>query len=554
MRPARVDPDGQPARVVERRRRSIGGALRDRRGTQLTSRRVVQVLALVGTWFVCALIAGTLIFLTSSRDIVLASHDAELRPDLGGQAVLRTGPVLPDVRIDTGTVIGVEIKLGKTDAASTSELVERYALLGGQPEGQIDRVTEVVQDMMVDAALRGAVLGLLPVAIWLLLGPRRRRDLRHSVGLPQAMLGIVLGVLVSLALWQPWQTGVDAGDDDTEWMPLADLLGTGVPLPEGLTSVQVSGDLTTSQTRRLIESAVDTYDTSQEFYADAAERAESLPLREPEEDETVVVFVSDRHDNIGMDPVARAIGDAAGATGVFDGGDDTSTGSTWEAFSLDSVSAAFDGLDRWAVAGNHDHGDFVQDYLADQGWTMLDGEVVTGPGDSTLLGVPDPRSSGLGNWRDETGLTFGDVEDRLADEACATEERLSTMLVHDANLGREALARGCVDLVLGGHTHVRSGPERIEGVNGESGYRYTTGTAGGAAYAIALGSKPRRAADVSLVTYRDGRPVGIQWVTLQTDGSYQTGPYVPLTFGDPEDAEDTEDTEDTDSSDADANN
>jgi hypothetical protein len=253
-------------------------------------------------------------------------------------------------------------------------------------------------------------------------------------------------------------------------------------------------------------------------------------VRTPEDGETVVVFVSDRHDNIGMDPVARAIGDAAGATAVYDGGDDTSTGSTWEAFSLDSVSSAFDGLDRWAVAGNHDHGTFVHDYLADHGWTMLDGEVVDGPGDTTLLGVDDPRSSGLGNWRDETGLTFSEVEDRLADAACAAEDRLTTILVHDANLGRTALERGCVDLVLGGHTHVRAGPQRVTGPDGEIGYRYTTGTAGGAAYAIALGSKPRRAADISLVTYADGKPAGIQWVTLQTDGRFETGPWVELTF------------------------
>jgi len=55
---------------------------------------------------------------------------------------------------------------------------------------------------------------------------------------------------------------------------------------------------------------------------------------------------------------------------------DTSTGEEWEAFSLDSVTEAFDGYDRFGVAGNHDHGSFVTDYLADRGWTMLGGSVV----------------------------------------------------------------------------------------------------------------------------------------------------------------------------------
>ncbi len=68
------------------------------------------------------------------------------------------------------------------------------------------------------------------------------------------------------------------------------------------------------------------------------------------------------------------------------------------------------------------------------------------------------------------------------------------------------------------------------GPEGQRGWTYTTGTTGGAAYAIALGSKPRRAADVSLVTYRAGRPAGVQWVTLQTDGTFTTGAWVALRY------------------------
>ena len=159
----------------------------------------------------------------------------------------------------------------------------------------------------------------------------------------------------------------------------------------------------------------------------------------PRTGETVALLVSDRHDNIGMDRVARAIGDAVGAEVVLDAGDDTSTGAPWEAFSLDSLAGAFEDWDRFGVAGNHDHGTFVSTYLADQGWTMLDGEAVEAPWGGTLLGVDDPRSSGLGSWRDESGLSFTEVGERLADAACAAAEdgeRVSTVLVHDANLGR----------------------------------------------------------------------------------------------------------------------
>lgn len=452
--------------------------------------------------------------------------------------MVHTGPVLPDVRVDSPGFLGVDIRLGKTDAQSTDELIQRYAAIAGQPEGQIAKVTDALRDMAVSAALRGGVLALPPVVGWALVGAARRRELARRVHTPHVVLGIVATVLVGLALWQPWTGDDDVVEEDRQWMPLAEFLGPDVPLPAEADGVEVSGDVTTAQTRRLIESAIDTYDTSKAFYATAAERAADLGLRTPVEGDTVVAFVSDRHDNIGMDPVARAIADAAGATAIFDGGDDTSSGNTWEAFSLDSVTEAFDGFDRWGVAGNHDHGEFVHSYLADHGWTMLDGEIVEGPGGTTLLGVDDPRSSGLGNWRDETGLSFEEVGTRLADAACAAEDRVDTMLVHDAHLGDEALQRGCVDLVIGGHLHVRVGPERIVGENGEVGYRYTTGTAGGAAYAIALGSKPRRPAEVSLITYRGGRPVGVQWVTLQTNGAYETGGYVPLHL--PEDPPDVQ--------------
>src|SRR3546814_12029601 len=96
------------------------------------------------------------------------------------------------------------------------------------------------------------------------------------------------------------------------------------------------------------------------------------------------------------------------------------------------------------------------------------------------------------------------------------------------NMADQALARGCTDLVVAGHVHVVSGPTAFEGSNGEVGYRFRNGTSGGAAYAVAVGSKLRRAADISLITYRDARPVGIQVVTLQTNGGFEVEEWTEL--------------------------
>ena len=50
----------------------------------------------------------------------------------------------------------------------------------------------------------------------------------------------------------------------------------------------------------------------------------------------------------------------------------------------------------------------------------------------------------------------------------------------------------------------------------------------GAAYALAIGSKLRRDAMCTFVTYRDGRPVGIQPVTVRTTGSLSVADYFGL--------------------------
>jgi hypothetical protein len=499
------------------------------------SRRAFVGTSYVVTWLLLAFACSTAVFLHSSRETTLASHDAVIRPDLSGHVVLLTGPVLPDVRVPSGSRFGVNVTLGKTDAPSTEDLVDRYALIASQPEGPEARVREVLGDLVVDAAVRGGALALLPIVVWLLIGQHRRRLLFARARMPRTIALLATVGFVAVVVAQPWANHETRLDSEEEWQPLATFLGPDVPLPPELDEVEVRGDVTTSQTRRLIESAVGTYDEGKTFYRAAAEAAADLDLREAGEGETVVLLVSDRHDNIGMDRVARAVGDAAGAEAVFDAGDDTSTGSTWEAFSLDSLDAAFDdgpyADSKWAVTGNHDHGAFVGDYLSDHGWTMLDGEAVDGPAGTRLLGVGDPRSSGLGSWRDESGLSFDEVGDRLADAACQADkdgDRITTILVHDANMGDAALERGCTDLVIGGHLHVQSGPTEATGENGAVGYSYTTGTTGGAAYAIAVGAAIRRPAGITLLTYADGHPVGVQPVTLDTDGTFTVGDYVEL--------------------------
>lgn len=495
--------------------------------------RLLGIVLGVAVWAALALAIASVIFAGSERTVDLASHEATISPDFSGDVVLRTGPVLPDLRAPSGSRLGLEIELGKSDTTSLQELTARYAAIASQPEGQVAVVVRSVRTMAWAALVQGAVLAALPFVLWVLVGHDRRLALLARLPSAQGVIVVLLVLLVVAVLVAPLSWGRHESLPE-DWTPLSDYVGDAVPLPDEARGVEIMGDATTLETKRLVASAVSSYQQGQAFYSKAADDAATLDLRAPEDDETVAVLVSDRHLNVGMDAVARAIGDRAGATAVLDAGDDTSTGERWEAFSLDSVSAAFDDLDqRWAVAGNHDNGTFVRSHMTELGWRYFDGEVLDGPGGSRILGVDDPRSSGLGNWRDEEGLTSAEVAERLTEAACdadADGDRVGTLLVHDADFGDQALERGCVDLVVGGHVHVEEGPTAVTAADGRVGWTYTVGTTGGAAYAIAIGSKLRRAANVALITYREGRPVGIQSVTLQTNGRYDVGAWTELTY------------------------
>jgi Calcineurin-like phosphoesterase len=485
-------------------------------------------------WAVIAVPVAVYGFLHDSRTTVLASHDATVSPTLDGWATIDLGAYLPNVRYPTGHPLGVDVEIGKTNVDNYDQLLERYALIASQPDGQIGKVDDLLVGMAWSNAFLGALVGLVGPGLWLLLGSSRRRELitatrtRHVV-----IAGLTAVAVVAVSASRPWAPDDEVTSADEEWRPIAEFLPS-ADIPAEASALEVQGGLITTGSRRLIESAFDTYRTSREFYAELADEAPALAaeLRQPEEDETVVLLVADRHDNVGMDQVARAIGDAGGATVLFDAGDDTSTGEQWEEFSLDSLTEHFEDYDeRYVALGNHDEGSFVGDHLDDKGFTVLSGEPVTTGDDILLLGAPDPRSSGLGNWRVESGTTMVEQEELLAETACESRDagrRIATMLVHDTSLGEEALERGCVDLVVGGHLHSQVGPERVVGPDGEVGYTYTSGTSGGAAYAFALGSKLRRDAQVALITYREGHPVGIQAVDIITTGRYQVQPYVEL--------------------------
>jgi hypothetical protein len=490
---------------------------------------------LVAVWLLVALPTAAALFLNGSRTIVLAGHDAVVSPSLDGWATLDLGPYLPNLRYPSGSRLGAHIDLGKTTAGSYQVLIQRYAFIASQPQAQIRKVRGALTDLAVDSAVDGALIGLAGPGLVLVVGRRRWAELRKRVGglsLRGAAVGAAGVLVVGVVAVRPWDRGDEPVEKDT-WQPLASTLPE-VKVPAEAKPLQIESGLMTNGTRRLVASAVGSYRKSVTFYHQLTDLAPEIAgrLHTPAEGERVGLLVSDRHDNVGMDPVAHAIAKEGHASFLLDAGDDTSTGSAWEAFSMESLAQSFDDLDpRFSVAGNHDHGSFVTKQADHLGFTTLTGKVVDGPDGMRILGVSDPRSSGLGIWRDARGISFAEQESRLADLACehdADDDRIDVLLVHDANSGREALSRGCVGAVLAGHLHVQVGPTAVPGSNGKVGWTYTNGTTGGAAYALAIGSKLRREAEVTLVTFRNGRLVGLQPVSITTIGTFRVAPYISL--------------------------
>jgi hypothetical protein len=228
-----------------------------------------------------------------------------------------------------------------------------------------------------------------------------------------------------------------------------------------------------------------------------------------------------------MDPVAKAIALRARARLLLDLGDDTSNGGSWERFSINSLAREFRGFRVVSIAGNHDQGPNVLDAMRESRFRILSGRPVDVAG-IRFLGASDPRSSGLtaGYTGDESDniAAIGAQDAQLTRVACR-DGRVAVLMVHSAASAKKASRSGCIDLVLSGHLHRQVGPDRVRGANGRFTTTLTTGSTGGAVYAFALGSKLRRPAQVTVVTFGKGRPIGLQPVTFVPGGTIDVEKY-----------------------------
>lgn len=502
----------------------------------------LKVVALTLIALVVGVLTALGTFEQSSRHVVIGAHNATVEPRFDGYATIDAGPLFPGVRVPSGQPfgLGVSIDLGDSQVSNLDQLIARDAVIASQPEGEVAKVASTVGGMAVDAALRGlgaAVLALLLVVLaWKAVGPERRAALRARADSPtrkQVVVGIAAGAtgLASLVLVAvPEQPQAAADVTHVKWSALKAVVPD-IPADKVLNKVEISQGAASKGGTALIESGVKTYRTSVAFYGKLATQAGAAKVRTPAKGETTALVVTDRHDNIGMDPVARAIAERAKASMLIDLGDDTSNGGKWEAFSINSLAKQFKGIETVAIAGNHDNGPFIPKTMRAAGFDLLAGK----PRDIAgirFLGSSDPRSSGLtagysGNESDSIS-EIREQDEALTKAAC-DDGSVSVLLAHSPSAVSQAAASGCVDLVLTGHLHRQVGPFVVAAADGRNTVTLTTGSTGGAVYAFALGSKLRRDAQVAVVTFKDGHPIGVQSVDFSTGGDVSPRAYVPIT-------------------------
>lgn len=545
--------------------------------TGRTLPRGVRAALLVGGAVLLAAVFGVT---TASAELNFGPHlarydvttDSTVTIDLGPLGTLEIDSPLPLSLGARVTVQEIPADVVSVDRASTLEALagdlQSYLQFFSGPDATARDATRA---LLADAAWRTLLaLGVL-AGVWFggrwLLGPRRRGELAARTA-PHARQAVVGGVVLVLVLVTV------SGSLDT---PPADAQ----PASQVFAGTPLEGARVTGRLGGVIDTyggyAVDLYRENQAFYADAdaslvasweernafyAERAEEPP-GEPtaapsitgptaaggtdpdttgdaatatptdaaadapvdEADLVVLLVVSDLHCNVGMAPLISSAVRLSGADVVLDAGDTTIDGSAVEQYCVTSLAGAVpSGVDIVVSDGNHDS-EQTQAQQRRAGMTVLDGDVVEVRG-MRVLGDSDPAQTRLGAGTSLVGRETPDqVGRRLSETACADDDGVDLLLVHNPVVGDVPLEDGCVPVQVSGHMHVRIGPYRAG-----QGVRYVSSSTAGASLGQPTVGPLRGNAEMTVLRWdpEARRFVDYQVVVVRPDASAFVGYRLPF--------------------------
>lgn len=507
-------------------------------------KKLLRGLGYAGIGLTFGLPTAAATFNAQESTVEIAANEVTMSPTYDSKIQLNNS--IADIEADSRLpwIVGIDATWGENLIPPTDSIggnidagYEVGLSVAAQPEGELAKIEEVIYDQLVKAGFAGASAGAIAVALVCgsrkVVGEERLAELKTSAMINTAAYAAGGAMIICAA------TGTLATDNNDKqpsnelgWIKAQNVF----PQLDIPGDVKIRNNIYTKTLEKLVAGASDSYDistnASETFTQDVDKTFENL--RQPDKDETVVAVISDRHSNISMDPVANNVAQRAKAKYLIDDGDDTSSGSKWEEFSLRSLDESFSEDDyeqRARNDGNHDYGGYVESYLKERGWMTPNGRTqIFGP--ARIFLINDPRQSSFTPERAQPGISYDAAKEQYNEAICDSNERgerVNIAAAPKASMGRTALENGCVDLVIGGDTHLYSAPEAVESPDGSVGYEMTVGTTGGAAFAFAGGSKPRREANMVLVTLAaDGTPIGTQSVDFTTDKRTIVNDYIPL--------------------------
>ena len=440
------------------------------------SRRVLLGLVGLVVWAAIAVPTAVVTFLDSSRPDRRRGPRGGVahRRRLGGG---RPGPVPAELRYPAGGRLGARIELGKTlghvlRRARAALRLHRGSARGPDREG---RATPI-RDSPSRRPSSARCAGLVAPAVWSLLGPRRRRELvgrARRTALTVAVGGSCSGrrgrLVAVAALGTPPGPGRPVSDRPA--------CRAGCPT-EARAAARWTRGLLTQGTKRLVESALDSY-----------RRARSSTSRPPRRwpPRRRGARGRGRRDRGGarLRPARQHPHGPGGAGGRRPGAarpccstrattprpdrrGRRSASSPWTRRSTTSRTASSSPATTTTATSSPSR-------PTELGFTALDGEVVEGPRrhPAARRRRPSLQRAGQLAGRDGAVVRRGRANGSPTRRAPRTRTASGSARCWctTPNLGREALERGCVDLVSPATCTRWSGPSAVSGENGEVGYR-----------------------------------------------------------------------------------
>ncbi len=454
-------------------------------------------------------IAGALVGVFTPAHVEIAGTEAQVQLHLGraeDEAAL-SGDLLtahrPTQRSVLGEPVGVSVALHldpstfvAPDGSFNTDIVPVYVQAYSDP-AQIssDIVRAFVRHVLLWAVV-GAVIAI-PVLLMQVfvrrwrrnrirtLRPDERRHLARFFAAQRSLRRRVAAAVVVVFVLMLVPSSVARTAPESRPRPTALLAGT------PFSDVRVGGLLRPAL--MAVRGYIETYFSDTNAYYDnlrdkVVEALDADAITLPDEPGYAqLLFVTDRHCNIGMDRVIVALAEHFGVSILVSGGDDDFSGS----FEFESActknlaeKSQHAGMTDVFVAGNHDS-PLTLDAERRQHIKVLEGTPITVDG-VTFLGDPDPRTSRYGQGiRPSSAAAQQKVVSAqgvsIGAAACAASGPLIAVL-HGPTAGTTALQNGCghATLALDGHTHEQAGPIAIPLPDGTTGYQFVGASTGGA--------------------------------------------------------------------------